>query len=51
MNIEHEWAFIFCKIKDWRLIPVCGYHKESWPKIFQFHWLFFYCHRIERIKS
>lgn len=35
------------KPRDWKLIPRWAYRKEPWPRVFQFHWLFFYCHRIE----
>lgn len=44
---KHEWTVILCKPKDWRLIPRWAYQKDVWPRTFQFHWLFFYCHRIE----
>lgn len=44
---KREWTVILCHPKDWRLIPRFASRKDSWPRLIQFHWLFFYAHRIE----
>lgn len=45
-RIKREWTVIFCKPAHWRMVPKMALQKDAWPRTFQFHWLFFYCHCI-----
>lgn len=47
-GIRQEWQITFCHPKAWRLIPRWHAHRATWPRVYQFHWLFLYAHLVEK---